>query len=296
MDISVVIATYNRQNKLLACLTAVSQQTCPAFEIFVIDDASTDNTVSMVQSHFPLVSLLQQHKNRGPATARNLGIKAAKGSIIVFTDDDCIPPINWLETLQTGFHRHPNAVGVSGFQAPTQEMIQKNIYARAENVKRLHKWGESALREQFGGYEVPGFGTNNAAYKRSILMEINGFDESFPVAAGEDADLKLRITQEGYRLLYVPLQVEHHREYDFKTQWRMSFRRGIGAYYFEKKHKTQPGLIRIGLRLIKRILLFIPDIYRFSFAISFINLISRLADTFGQLQAASSGNKLHQKR
>ncbi|MDQ7028786.1 MAG: glycosyltransferase [Ardenticatenia bacterium] len=205
------------------------------------------------------------------------------GKIVAFTDDDCIVPSNWLTTLAEAFRRWPEAAGVGGYQEAPEELLQTHVVARAERAMRLQRWGERAGLEQLGGDEVPGLATNNVAFRQDVLLEVGGFDERFPVAAGEDADLKLRIAQRGYRLLYIPLKVAHHREYTLRAQWRMQVRRGIGVYYFEAKHRQAPGLGRVSLRLLKRTALFLLDLRMLPWDVAGIIYLSRVADCVGQL-------------
>lgn len=286
MRFSVVVATYNRKELLSRCLTAISNQALPAYEIIVVDDASTDGTGEMVQTEFPHVLYLRQNENRGPAAARNRGIEVASGDVVAFTDDDCIVPHDWLARLADGYARHPEVVGVGGFQIPPAAMQHTNIVARAQSVMRQERWGTLADAERVGGDDIPGFGTNNASYRRDVLLEMNGFDEWFPLAAGEDADLQKRVADAGHRLLYIPLAVDHLRDYTLSAQWKMSLRRGVGAYYFEVKHSGKPSLGRLLLRLIKRKVLFGGDLMRLDWRIAGIIFLTRFGDWLGQLQTA----------
>ena len=100
---SVVIPTYNRQQILEKCLRALESQhfdnTIKGYEIILVDDGSTDNTREWLREHkreFPHVrSLAQDHA--GPAAARNLGIKAAQGDIIIFIDSDLVVTETFLQ-------------------------------------------------------------------------------------------------------------------------------------------------------------------------------------------------------
>jgi len=283
---SVLIPTYNRKDLLRHCLEAVLRQDYPNYEVIVVDDGSTDGTGEMIRREFPQVRYIRQEPNRGPAAARNRGIEAATGEIVAFTDDDCIVPRDWLSRLVDGLRRYPDVVGVGGFQDPPMELISANMIARAEHLRRLRRWGSRVAAEVVGGAEIPGLGTNNVAYRRSVLLGVGGFDERFPVAAGEDADLKLRIAQAGYRLLYLPFGVEHHRTYTWKAQWRMSLRRGVGAYYFEAKHGRPPSRVRILLRLVKRLLAFPVRSVQMSLLAAAVVTASEIADALGQWQMA----------
>jgi GT2 family glycosyltransferase len=283
---SVIIPTHNRKILLRRCLEVVTRQGYPYYEVIVVDDGSTDGTIEMVKQDFPQVRYIRQERNRGPAAARNRGIEAATGEIVAFTDDDCIVPSDWLSKLAEGFCKWPDVAGVGGYQEAPGKFIHANTVAYADHLMRLCRWREGAHTEQLGGNEVPGLGTNNVAYRRDVLIEVGGFDETFPVAAGEDADLKLRIAQREYRLLYIPLKVSHHREYTMRAQWRMYLRRGIGAYYFETKHNKAPGMRRILLRFLKRSLLLVADFWSLPWRVAGVIYLSRLADCFGQFQAA----------
>ena len=291
MQISVVIPTHNRKDLLRRCLEAVLNQDYPDYEVIVVDDGSTDGTGEMVRREFPQVRIIRQVPNRGPAAARNRGIEVATGEIVAFTDDDCVVPRDWLTRLAEGFRRYPDVAGVGGFQDPPETLIRDNPIARAEHTRRLRRWGERAFREVAGSAEVPGLGTNNVAYRRDVLLEVGGFDEHFPVAAGEDADLKLRIAQAGYELLYLPIGVDHHRTYTWKAQWQMSIRRGIGAYYFEAKHGGPPGRWRVLLRMGKRLFQFPLYLVQMSPRVAVVITMSELADAWGQWRMAWGGRQ-----
>jgi len=299
MRISVVIPTHNRKALLRRCLTAVTHQNYAQYEVIVVDDGSTDGTGDMVRQEFPQVRYIRQDPNQGPAAARNRGIEAATGEIVAFTDDDCIVPTDWLTALVQGFRRRPEVAGVGGYQEAPEEILQTNTVARAERAMRLRRWGERAEMEQLGGNKVPGLGTNNVAFRRDVLLKVGGFDEGFPVAAGEDADLKLRIARRSYRLFYIPLKVEHHREYTLRAQWRVQVRRGIGVYYFEAKHRKAPGLGRVPLRFLKRTVLFLLDLRTLPWDVAGVIYLSGVANCVGQLVgrfAKPSGNSARGQR
>jgi GT2 family glycosyltransferase len=107
-------------------------------------------------------------------------------------------------------------------------------------------------RESCGGFDCPAGGTNNMSYRRAVLERVGGFDESFPYAAGEDADLKWRICQTGALLLYVPVKMIHLHEYSREAFQRQMFVRGKGRARFDAKHRMRPTRLRAGLRLVRR--------------------------------------------
>jgi len=291
MKFSVVIPTFNRQETLRQCLIALQEQDYPDYEVIVIDDGSTDKTAEIIAQEFPQVRYFRQ-QNQGPAVARNYGIQEAIGEIIAFTDDDCLPPKDWLTRLADGYKRYPYVVGVGGILQATQETINSNIFARYEyyNTTQLY---EAKDKEVVGGFECPAGGTANMSYLRQTLLDVNGFDENFPVAAGEDADIKLRICNKGYKLLYLPIVVIHKQEYNWPRFRHQCYVRGIGANYFEQKHGSgYPSRFKTILRVIKRLITFPLDLITFSDkSLGFIKLIEGLYTCLGQWDAVSKLNK-----
>ncbi len=113
--ISVVIATYNRGSLLLDCIKSVAKQNYPKnkFDIIIVNDGSTDSTeknVLTLKRKIRNLRLLTHKNNRGEAAARNTGIKAAKGEIISFIDDDCIAHERWLSSINSAFVKDINGV------------------------------------------------------------------------------------------------------------------------------------------------------------------------------------------
>ena len=128
MDISIIIPTFNAGVKLRRCIVALRRQkTERSYEIIVIDDGSTDSSLSGIQG--PKISVFRQ-PNQGPAAARNLGVKKAKGKIILFTDADCEPTEDWIEQMVLPFH-DSSISGVKGAYLTRQ----KKIMARFANLE-----------------------------------------------------------------------------------------------------------------------------------------------------------------
>lgn len=184
----------------------------------------------------------------------------AKGEIIAFTDDDTIPPANWLSSLIKGFIGNPEVAAVGGIQEEEEEELKRNPYARYESwiTREFYGAGKSPIK---GGFEVPTGGTNNIAYKKAILDKYGLFDPYFKtvkvkcsfapllklidicgksfVISGEDPDLKKRICNGGETFLYIPLKVVHKRNFNLKGLARQSWTRGVGIVHFAKKHKDE---------------------------------------------------------
>jgi glycosyltransferase involved in cell wall biosynthesis len=193
--ISVIVPTYNRVSLLEKTLVALVGQKFPAndFEIIVCDDGSTDSTRELVRIFSknyknPEIVYLHQ-KNRGPAAARNLGIKESKASIIAMTDDDCQPDRDWLKTIWQGFQANSKAVALSGI-----------TYTKKDKI--------TPFTHQIDNSEPWSFPTCNLACQKILLEKINGFDEKFPFT-NEDADLSWRIEAEGRVVHLSQMRVLH---------------------------------------------------------------------------------------
>jgi len=226
-SISVVVPTYNRKHLLKGCLNSLFNQSYPAnnYEIIVIDDGSTDGTAQMVKEikatcDHKIIYLRQDRK--GPAIARNLGIKAAKGKIICFLDDDCIADVDLLSEVYKSFSDDfSNEVG--------------GVKGRVEPI-----WNERTdLSYALGKYiyvSERSLSSNNLAYKKSVLHEVGLFDETFPIPAWEDVDLGNRVMDKGYKILYNPKAIVWHpHEKDFVTFKRKCYINGVGLSYFFRK-------------------------------------------------------------
>ena len=115
MDISVVIPVFNGEATIAFCLDSLVAQASrrPQTEIIVVDDCSTDRTREIVQSYSG-VRYVFLSVNQGPAGARNNGVMESKGSIILFTDADCIPNADWINEMVEPFRKDSRVSGVKG--------------------------------------------------------------------------------------------------------------------------------------------------------------------------------------
>ena len=224
--ISVIVPTYERAGQLSVCLSALLAQDYPLdrFELLVVDDGSSTSPESMVaafRDRLNVRCLTQPHA--GPAGARNHGAAHAKGEVLAFTDDDCMPAPGWLRSLATGFSACSDCV-LGGL---TVNALTSNMYSTASQliVDYLYaQWNYDLGRATF-------FTSNNFALSTRCFHAVGGFDTSWTRAAGEDRDLCDRLVSDGYRLTYVPEALVYHAHpLKFVTFWRQQFNYGRGAY------------------------------------------------------------------
>jgi glycosyltransferase involved in cell wall biosynthesis len=198
-QVSVVVPTRDRPELLQRCLAALEKQTIPV-EIVVVED----------------------REGRGPAWARNEGVRRAKGEVICFTDDDCAPFPNWAASLST-----PILEGQAQATAGPTHMA-----AGATAADLAWEGIVSYLQEQAAkpGTASPGFAaTANLACSRE-LMERLPFNDSFPAAAGEDRDWAERASRQGAAPQLVPRAVLLHQPgLRIRDFLRQQYRYGKGA-------------------------------------------------------------------
>jgi GT2 family glycosyltransferase len=226
--------TYNRANCLKERLGALLDQHYPPdqYELIVVDDASTDETTVLLKhweaTHGGRMRVLRQERNRGPAAARNRGVAEARGVLIAFTDDDCVVTPDWLEQIQCGY-REPGIVGVGGEVLPlaTDSPI-RCYFARYSTI------AQPATRQGQILYLI----TANASFRRDILLQVGGFDETLAIAGGEDPDLCLRLGQLGYRFGYNPRAIVYHDYASSLSAFLHTFRNyGEGTAFNELRHR-----------------------------------------------------------
>lgn len=244
---SVVIPTCNRAGLLKNCLEALAKQTISkdTYEIIVVNDGSRDHTDAAVKefssSHPDLNFAYIAQKNTGVSAARNRGIREASGEIIFFTDDDCVVPAHWIETLSDGYRRHPDAAGVGGWYRYSEEVYRKSVYASYlwEMFSRRYPLHIEMKSNVF--FKNPAGSTSNMSYRKSVLEEIGGFDEEMRIPGFDDWELKKRVFNLGQPLLYLPLFVLHEHPISAKEIAVRIFNFGRGRYLFIQKH---PDLMR----------------------------------------------------
>lgn len=198
-QVSVVVPTRNRPELLQRCLVALEQQTVPV-EVVVVED----------------------REGRGPAWARNEGVRRAGGEVICLTDDDCAPAPGWAEAL------------VAPILAGEVEATSGPVSMGKGATPADKAWEAIVIYLQVSGGKPgtasPGFAvTANLAARRSLLDRLS-FDESFPAAAGEDRDWGERAAREGVVLRYVTeAPVIHQSGMSVRVFLRQQYRYGRGA-------------------------------------------------------------------
>jgi mycofactocin glycosyltransferase len=194
-QVSVIIPVRNRPEEIRSCLTSLADLDYPGekLEIFVIDDASEDETPQGVDD-FP-VTLHRMTERQGASACRNWGARHCQGDIICFLDSDCLADPAWLHELLPVFRRPE--VGAAGGLVDSHD--ESTALDRYEKVKSALHMGTRSTDSAQGNafFYLP---SCNLAVRKDTFMEVGGFDENLEV--GEDVDLCWRMIDAGWTVEY----------------------------------------------------------------------------------------------
>lgn len=210
--LSVIVLNYNGRPWIDPCLAALSrQQGAPPHEILFVDNGSSDGSIALVSSAYPAVRVVDNGRNLGFAAGNNAGARAARGTHLVFLNNDTVPADDWLQQLYRAhaevpgralvtsklvLHDHPHIVDSAG-----------DGYLRAGGAFKQGHGAAAASHAESG--EV--FGACGAAFliARETFERLGGFDETFFMVY-EDVDLSYRARLIGLRCWYAASAVVRH--------------------------------------------------------------------------------------
>lgn len=212
--VRVIVVNWNGREYSGECLRSLRNQTFSDFEVFLVDNGSTDGSVEYIQENFPgWVKVLANARNEGFSGGNNRGIRGVSGKYVVLLNNDAQADPRWLEELVKVAEENPQA-----------GMLACKIYLQG-GAKIIDNVGHLIYRDglnrgrgrlevdqgQFENLEEVLFPSGCAAlYRREMLEEVGLFDEDF-FAYGDDTDIGLKGRLAGWKCLYVPRAIVHHR-------------------------------------------------------------------------------------
>lgn len=221
--ISIVVCSYNGSKTIRDTLIGLSRLEYPKYEVIVVNDGSKDNTAEIASQYY--VQLIST-ENRGLSSARNTGLHATRGEIVAYIDDDAYPDPKWLTYLASSF-LSTNHAGIGGPNLPPKEAELISHCVANSPGGPCHVLLDDEIAEH-----IPGC---NMSFRRSVLIEIGGFDPVFR-AAGDDVDICWRIQERGYTIgFHHSAFVWHHRRSSLKTYWKQQEGYGKAEALLEKK-------------------------------------------------------------
>jgi len=218
MRISIIIPSYHSQSFISECIKSLNaQETEEKFEILVIN-SSQDETSKILKTNFPSIRIFQLEKRIFAGTARNIGIKKAKGEILAFIDADCKASTDWLSKIVFWHKKGYKAVGGS----LVNESID-NLYSRAEYPLEILEFSSNNPRR-----EVKFVSAANCSFTREVFDNYGLFPE---VRAGEDLLFCHKIVEKGEKIIFdSEIKVFHKNDIDFKTYVRKQIMHGKYSY------------------------------------------------------------------
>lgn len=208
MKVSAVIPTYNRIKDLRACLDSLLAQTLMPYEIFVIDNASNDNTGNLIRSRKESfikegcsLNYITSTKN-SLTVARNLGAKQTSGDIVFFLDDDVILGKDYIAEICRIYDMYPHALGVQGYIVPDYDQLNvRDFLYKIFYLYHLEHNGCRALPSVSATYPIAldkvmkceWLSGANHSYCRRVLEEFNYDENLIKYSEGEDLEFSHRV-------------------------------------------------------------------------------------------------------
>lgn len=224
--VSVVIPNWNGMRWLSDCLNAVTGQSYPPEEIILVDNASTDDSITFVREAFSQVSIIELDENFGFAGAVNAGIAKVESEFVALLNTDTIADRDWVRYLVEAFQNAPETVG-----AITPLMVSMQDQVRIDNAGDSFSWYGEATKIGHGASrdeaplrsEVLSPSAGATMYRSSFLRDCAGFDDQF-FAYLEDVDLGLRGRILGYQYWIEPKSVVLHYSHGSKIDYQFYIR------------------------------------------------------------------------
>jgi GT2 family glycosyltransferase len=201
--VAIVITTFNNQEIIKECLDSIRKQSFGNYDIFIVDDNSSDKTCDTAKRAFPGVNIIRKDRQSGPSVSRNLGISKTDSEYLVFMDSDVVLEKGWLKILVDLMDQNPD-IGIAGGKLLFADgRINSAGGSMMKNGMAFDR-GTGEPKDRFSRQEDVIYVCSAAMVaRRSMLDIIGGFDETF-FYGNEDSDLGWRANLSGYRVMYMP--------------------------------------------------------------------------------------------
>ena len=252
---SVIICTRERPTGLVTAVASVLANPSSAFELLVVDQSDTPVARAHLREHFEDPRLRYVHtRTRGLSKARNVGIRETSGAVVIFTDDDCVVPPRWVESMVAHFADDPQ---LGALVAP---VVAEATWSD-DGWTPTYEPTEALLIRRPADMPLSGMMGANMAFRRSALERIGGFDELLgpgaPLFSADDVDAVYRVVVAGLSAaVTLGPAVEHfglrpRATGDDSRHLRLAYR-SIGAYYAKHIRAFDVAALRNFLRQVLR--------------------------------------------
>jgi hypothetical protein len=209
--LTVIVVNWNGRQLLPECLSSLSNQSLKDVEVLLVDNGSTDDSVSLVRSQFPTVRILTLRENQGFAAGNNRGIQESFSEFVALLNNDAVADYCWAERLLDT--ASDSRVGIVA-----SKVLLHSDHGRLDSagdgmttVGVGYKRGHLAPSNSYPSLDNV-FGASGCAMllRRSMLADVGLFDEDFFLLY-EDSDLCFRAQLRGWRCLYAPNAIVYHK-------------------------------------------------------------------------------------
>lgn len=238
LTISAVVCTRDRPAMIARVVESIAVQDYSPFEVLVVDQSRSDETRRLIE---PLAEryahIRYLHLDRaGHSYAYNMALAHAAGTVLAFTDDDCVVSSNWLAAIAQAYTSQPDIALLYG------QVLAAEDFPYGETgdgiIPALPIPARRRLNRQ-EGFEVFGMGANFAV-RRSVGQALGGFDEVLglgaPLKSSNDFDFAFRVFRGGHTILLEPDVIVYHYGFRSYAQWPQSLKTygyGDGAFYMK---------------------------------------------------------------
>jgi len=280
MDVSIVIVNYNTKDFLKNCLASCYGTIKDLrFEIFVVDNASSDGSALMVERDFPDVKLIKNTENAGFAKANNQAIACSSGKSVLLLNPDIVVYDRAVENMAEFLQQESRAsavgaqllnpdgtVQVSGYYCKFPTVLQVLFfYTALRNLAFRITWLRHALWQQMNTDNVCEVDQPPGAclmVKRTVIEQVGVLDEAFPIFFN-DVDWCYRIRRNGGKIYYLPQARMLHfggqsftsEDVEKKIQWSVTSYRGLEHFFIKTGHPLKAKMIKL--------IIFIDSIIKF---------------------------------
>ena len=279
LPVSVIVCAKNEEENVKKFIPLLAEQDYPDFEIVLIDDASSDETLEVFEQfeqQYTNIRLVKVQNNEAfwgnKKYALTLGIKASKKEYLLFTDADCYPTSkNWITAMTSQFTMNKTIVlGYGGYEKVERSLLNKIIrFETVLTAVQYFSWAKLGLPYMGVG--------RNLAYKRDEFFNVNGFIEHIQIRSGDD-DLFINqaANKNNTTISYTPESFTYSKPKETYREWFTQKRRHIST----AEHYKFFDKMQLGLFFISQLFFFILVILLLAFQFQWIAVLAILATRY----------------
>jgi len=279
LPVSVIVCAKNEEENVKKFIPLLADQNYPDFEIVLIDDASSDETLEVFEQfeqQYPNIRLVKVQNNEAfwgnKKYALTLGIKASKKEYLLFTDADCYPTSkNWITAMTSQFTMNKTIVlGYGGYEKVERSLLNKIIrFETVLTAVQYFSWAKLGLPYMGVG--------RNLAYKKEEFFNVNGFIEHIQIRSGDD-DLFINqaANKNNTTISYTPESFTYSKPKETYREWFTQKRRHIST----AEHYKFFDKMQLGLFFISQLFFFILVIVLLAFQFQWIAVLAILATRY----------------